>query len=344
MTDRDLVREVRQRLSRPLAVAKALGLKVAHDGGSYALVSCPVHQESRASCSLHRRGETLAVKCHGCEWTGDLLTLVAAVNGLDPAREFRSVLAAALDAAGMADDAQQVRGGKPAPARRVVPQQADPEPERDYPPLGDVLDLWLSCIPVTEDLAAMGMLEGRRIDPATVARHDLARVIHPGAHHERVPGWAKYRGRNWNLSGHRVVVPVYDAAGQMRSVRAWLVTGEALTPKRVPPVGFRASALVLANQRAQRWLRGDLSPSSVVLCEGEPDWLVRSITFPSEVIVGVGSGSWTAEFAERVPYGSEITILTHLDSAGNRYADAIEQSVKHRAQVFRWTVEEPEAA
>jgi 5S rRNA maturation endonuclease (ribonuclease M5) len=81
-----------------------------------------------------------------------------------------------------------------------------------------------------------------------------------------------------------------------------------------------------------------------VVVEGEPDWLVRSIVFTSEAIVGIGSGSWTPGFAERVPYGSEVSILTHLDSAGDRYAAAIEKSVSERARVFRWTIDEGEAA
>lgn len=347
--DRDTVRAVRQALSDPAIVAEKLGLKP-HGKGTYTLVFCPVHAEKNdPSCSLRRKDGTIGVRCFGCGWTGDVLTLIAAVEGLDPAREFRAVLAAACDLAGMRDEADAVRGGQPAPARRTLPRQADPEPERDYPPLAEVVDLWLGAQPVTADDEACGMLEGRKIDPDGVSRIGAARALHPDTHRERLPAWAKFRGRlltskSWLATGHRLIVPVYDFTGAMRSVRAWLVTGEANLPKRVPPAGFRASGLVLANARALRWLRGDGSPSSIVVCEGEPDWLVRAITFPSEVIIGIGSGSWTPEFAERVPYGSQVTILTHLDSAGERYADVIEKSVKDRAQVYRWTLNEDEAA
>ena len=80
------------------------------------------------------------------------------------------------------------------------------------------------------------------------------------------------------------------------------------------------------------------------MVEGEPDWLVRSIKFSDEAIVGIGSGSWTADFAARVPFGSEVSLLTHLDGAGDRYADEIEKSIRNRARTFRWTLNDEEAA
>ncbi len=349
MFDRDLIREVRYRLSKPSTVAKLLGLKIEQGGGSYVLVLCPVHGERNASCSLYRKDGAVRARCRGCEWTGDVLDLIAVTHGLDSAREFRLVLSAACELAGMPDEADSVRGGKPAPAGRVVTPRPEPEPERDYPPIAEVTDLWVDAQPVTTDAEVVAMLGSRRIDPAEVERIDAARALHPQTHYERLPGWAKFRGRapttrSWIATGHRLIIPVYDPSGQPRSLRAWLVTGDASIPKRVPPSGFRASGLVLANARALRWLRGESSPSSIVIVEGEPDWLVRSITFPSEAIVGIGSGSWNEAFAERVPFGSEVSILTHLDSAGDKYAEAIEKSIRNRARVFRWTIDEEEAA
>jgi hypothetical protein len=349
MLDRDLVREVRYRLSKPSTVARLLGLKVEQGGDSYVLVLCPVHGERNASCSLYRKNGTVRARCRGCGWTGDALDLVAVTQGLDPDREFRAVLAATCELAGMSEEADSVRGGKPPPVARVVMRPPEPEPERDYPPLAEVADLWADARPVTTDAEVVDMLSARKIDSAEVERIDAARALHPQTHRERLPAWAKFRGgasvsRSWLATGHRLVVPVYDPSGQARSLRAWLVTSEANTPKRIPPSGFRASGLVLANAKALRWLRGESSPSSIVVVEGEPDWLVRSITFPTEAIVGIGSGSWNEAFAERVPFGSEVSILTHLDKAGDRYAEAIEKSIRDRARVFRWTITEDEAA
>ncbi len=348
MTDRDLPREVRQRLTKPAEFARALGLKPDHATQTYALVLCPTHSEDHASCSIHKAKGVLRARCPACDWNIGLFDFIALVHGLNVGTQFREVLAIGCEVAGMQAEADQLRGGKKAPPRKPLPLPA-PEPDRDYPPLPEVLDLWLACSAVTEDDEACAALTKRKIDPRAVARFDAARVLRADAHHERVPRWARFRGRlpaakSWCQSGHRLLVPVYDAGGQMRSLRAWRIGGDDSLPKRVPPSGHRASGLVLANARAQRWLRGDSSPSSVVVCEGEPDWLVRAVTFPSETIVGIGSGSWTDDFAARVPFGSEVTILTHLDGAGDKYAEAIEKSVRDRAQVFRWTVTEPEAA
>jgi hypothetical protein len=258
-------------------------------------------------------------------------------------------LADACDIVGMAAEADELRGGKPAPKREPIRQQ-EPEPERDYPAASEVALLWSACVPVTEDAEVCSLLRARRIDPEAVARLGIAAALHPLTHRSSTPAWARFKGRlpsalAWTVSGHRLIIPAFDAAGAMRSVRAWLINGNTELPKRVPPSGCRASGLVLANGRAQRWLRGESSPSSIVVVEGEPDFLVRTVAFPLETVIGVGSGSWTGDFAARVPYGSTVALMTHLDPAGDRYADAIARTVADRAQVTRWTLdEESEAA
>ena len=336
-----LVQDVRRALSRPKAVAEKLGLKVEQSSGSYVLVRCPAHGENTASCSLHARDGTLAVRCHGCGWTGDVLTLVAQVHGLDVRREFREVLATAAELAGMHEEARAAREGRQAP-ERLRPEQPmpEPEPERDYPPAAEVQALWETARPVTEDGEAAVCLAIRRIYPDQVVALDAARALLPATHESRIPAWAWFKGRRkfaapWTKTGHRILVPVYDSDGQHRSVRAWLATGEPNVPKRVPPVGFKASGLVLANRRAVAMLRGEASPSRVVIVEGEPDTLARTIASPGEVVIGILSGSWHDGFAQRIPYGAEVVVRTHLDPAGERYARDVIESVKGRARVRR---------
>jgi hypothetical protein len=336
-----LVATVRATLVSPKLVAEKLGLKIQEARSSYVLVFCPVHKEKTGSCSLHiARSGSLAVKCWGCEWTGDVLHLVAAANGLEIGRNFKEVLACAAELAGMQPEADALRGGKPAPLRAAPVFVAEPEPGRDYPPAEDVDRLWAACIPVTEDTQVYGLLESRKIDPAVVAAHDNARALHRDTHWSSIPEWAKFRGRHthartWTTTGHRLILPVYDSDGVMRSVRGWLVTGEPGMPKRVPPAGYRASELVAANTRAVEMLRGNSSPSRVVVVEGEPDTLARSVLSPRDAVIGIMSGSWHDGFARRVPYGSEIIVRTHLDKAGDRYADEVIRSVEKRARVRR---------
>lgn len=344
--DRALVGRVRAALSEPRKVAERLGLKAQQANDRYVLIPCPTGHEKRPSCSLHRHGGSLGARCHSCGWTGDVLTLVAAVNDLDLRSDFPEVLARACELAGLAAEADDLRSGKPAPTPRAPAPTpvADPEPTVDYPPSDEVADLWRDAIPVSDDPDASGILVGRRIDPEAVARLDAARSLHPETHRERLPRWARFKGRlpsstSWLGTGHRMLLPVYDHEGAMRSVRAWRVTADERLPKRVPPSGHRASGLVLANARAVAWLRGETRPSQIIVVEGEPDFLVRSVLFGSvETIVGIGSGSWSREFAERVPYGANVVLMTHLDDAGDRYAHSIGATVRDRARVFRWTL------
>jgi hypothetical protein len=343
--NRDLAIMVRRSLSSPAQVAKRLGLKVHDNRGSYVTVLCPVHAEKTASCSIHRRGESIGVKCWGCKWTGDLIDFVAVVNGLKPKADFREALAITAELAGFQDEADAVRGNRPAPIRSAPVAPLEEEPERDYPLPREVSLLWSACIPVDEDAEVSGLLESRGIGPRSVAGRDAARALSRDTHSSSLPRWAKFKGnqrysRTWIETGHRLILPVFDSDGGMRSVRAWLVNGADDMPKRVPPAGYRASGLVVANTRAVDMLRGESSPSRLVIVEGEPDFLARSVLSPGDAVLGVMSGSWHDGFAGKVPYGSEVIVRTHVDKAGEVYAEEVISSVMRRAVVSRLQPEE----
>jgi hypothetical protein len=204
---------------------------------------------------------------------------------------------------------------------------APPPPERCYPERNELDRLWSACTPVAEDDAVSAELTRRGLDPAHVGRLQLARVIPPD---HSLPTWARYQGRTWNGTGHRMLVRAWDSYGAFRSVRAWrVVPGE--TPKRLPPAGRKAAELVLANRVGVEMLRGNPAGSRVIITEGEPDWCVWSAENPLEPVIGVGSGSWTEAFAARIPYGAEVTIRTHEDAAGEKYAQAIIKTLSARA-------------
>jgi hypothetical protein len=176
----------------------------------------------------------------------------------------------------------------------------------------------------------------------------MARALAPETHHSSVPSWARYRGNRevsepWTVTGHRLILPAYTALGERASVRAWLVRPREDGPKRLPPAGCRASDLVVANREAVRMLRGESFPRRLTICEGEPDALVRMVRNPLDAVIGIMSGSWSQAFASRVPIGSEVIVRTHLDRAGEKYADHIVETLRGRAIVSRRVVE-PEAA
>lgn len=329
----DYAREIRRVLTDPIKVCAGLGLsKGAQRSQQGCMILCPAHSERSPSCSVTRgRDGTIRFKCHGCQATGDLLTLVATVHDLDLRTDFKAVLLEAAQMGGLLHIVEELNDRKPYEPRSL-PELPEPEPERDYPPASEVAALWALAGSVLDDPASGGHLVGRKLDARAAASLGLLRAIPDGV---PLPGWARYRGKSWVQSGHRMITRVFDASGACRSLRAWRVEGDAAA-KRLPPGGHRADGLVLANKRAQELLTGERpAPRVIVIQEGEPDWVVGAIAWPTLAVFGITSGSWNDDFARKVPIGSEVIVRTHNDQAGDKYAEAIIKSVCNRAVVRR---------
>jgi hypothetical protein len=254
-----------------------------------------------------------------------VLALVAVRHGLDCRRDFKDVLVAAADAFGLHQLADELRGNAER-TERPLPPMPEPEPEREYPPQAEVDAVWNAAVPVERDERSMVMLALRGLRPGL----ELARAV-SGA----LPRWASFQGQSWASTGHRVIVPAYDAQGAMRSLRAWQTNTRADGPKRLPPGGYRASGLVLANDAGLRCLREPSAPVRVLIVEGEPDLLAAAQAYPGTAVLGVISGSWSEDFAARIPLGSEVAIHTHHDLAGQKYAEHIKSTLAKRAVIVR---------
>jgi hypothetical protein len=327
----DHAREVRSALCDPGRLVVGLGLEkgATRQAGGF-VVPCPAHADRSPSCSVTRGPDgTVRVKCFGCDFSGDALTLIGQVLGLSTRDRdgFREILAEGARIAGAHALEAEIRDGTPAPDRKPVPRPA-PLPERDYLPVGDVAAFWRECTPVTEDPEASRYLVGRLLDPELVATRGLARVIPASV----LPRWATYGGGTWNETGHRIAVRAFDAQGRARGVRAMRVR-DGDGPKRLPPAGFRAAGLALLNAAAHRMLRGETF-LRVVVVEGEPDHLTWA-TKTEDPVVGVLSGTWTDAFAAAIPSAATIVIRTHNDDAGDRYAARIVESLEGRCGIRR---------
>jgi hypothetical protein len=269
---------------------------------------------------------TIRVKCFGCQWSADVLGLVAAARGLDARRDFREVLRAAAEVGGLHQLAAELEGTT-RPTLRVVPPLPEPEPVREYPPAGEVLELWGAALPIADVEPCAVALALRGLFPGP----ELARaLVVPPA-----PRWARYRGASWLESGHRVLQRTFDEAGTLRSLRAWQVDRGVEGPKRLPPAGHRATGIVLANEAALAILRAPAEPVRLLIAEGESDHLSLCQRYPGFAVLGVFSGSWSTSFAERIPFGSLVTIRTDHDAAGDRYAETIAKTLTGRALVKR---------
>lgn len=324
-THKQLTRQVKIALSNPRKLARLLELdRVSEKQARGIIVQCPAHEDrGRPNLSITTAPDgTVRAKCHACQFTGDALTLIAKVYGLDLAHGFKEVLMIGAELSGDTRLRDEISDGKPRPDRIPLP-----EPRKETPadwPKG-ASDFWEWCLRVDRDQESCRMLESRGFDVDRIAALNLARVV-PGS--GNLPRWARFGQRDWRATGHRLIIRAFDAAGELRSVRAWRVR-EGDSPKRLPPAGCRSAGLVLADRAGWRLMRGECAPFVLFVVEGEPDWLAASLAAPGGFGVwGVGSGSWTDEHATVAQGVRRVVVGTHPDDAGDRYAKLVTDSVR----------------
>ena len=232
-----------------------------------------------------------------------------------------------------------------APSWETPPPRRRAPTEPRYPPVAEVDRLWSRAVPVDADPEAAAWLRSRRLRPEKIADVDFARVL-PADH--PCPPWARYWGRSWPRAGYQLVLPVHDGTGRMRSLRARRIDGGE--PKEIAPRGYSVKGLVLADPLARLLLAGDPlgngTPSTeavrevgIVVVEGVPDFLVWVTRYgdaaeDAPAVIGIVSGSWTAEIAAHIPEGTRVAIRTHNDPAGRRYAERIAFSLRDRGRLF----------
>lgn len=97
---------------------------------------------------------------------------------------------------------------------------------------------------------------------------------------------------------------------------------------------------VLELGAAPEWWPRTLPPSFVIT-EGEPDFLTAVQRWTSDAnetspaVIGLVAGAWDASLAARFPRGSRVTLWTHHDAAGDRYASKVNESLSARCVVLR---------
>jgi len=346
LSHRDLVdhaADLRRALIDPRWLCEALGLLTGYKPvrqGKGVTIRCPAHGDRSPSCSVTLGPDrTIRVRCFACDFAGDALTLIAIARGLDPRRDFRKVLEEAADLTGIALDP----GAKPRPAR---PQRsallAPPDPPA-YPLVAEVLTVWRQSTPVSEDKQACDYLHSRAIDPDTVDLFGLARALPREA---EVPKWARC-GLPWPLSGHRLLVPMFDADGAMRGIRARSLGPSGQGPKGAAPAGFSTVGLVMADAVGRVVLATGKTPGwfesealDVVITEGEPDFLTWASAISDAnrrppAVLGVVASAWSSAIAARLPDGARVAIRTHRDPAGEKYALQIQKTLGLRCSVHR---------
>ena len=331
-TARTLARDqIRATLVSPHRVCAQLGLldrSVRQAGGAGLTILCPAHNERTPSCSVSTAPDgTIRVHCFGCALSGDVFHLIAAAMRVSIERDFAAVLDRAAELTNVDPTAPIVASDR---APRAMP--APPV----YPDVHEVTDLWSRALPLSTSPEAIAYLGGRAINVDTCELYDLARVLPADA---PCPRWARFRGVAWSTASYRIVVPVYDHTGALRSLRAWRWEPIEDAPKRIVPADRSTVGLVMACPVARRMLVGAVFsyPPDVIIAEGEPDYLTHASAVSDSAerppaILGVVSSAWAEAFADRIPDGARVYIRTHDDDAGTKYARTITTTLAARAR------------
>lgn len=280
-------------------VAAEMGHRRARGRGRFE--PCPSCGGEGRGCSIYRAREGHSRwKCHRCGMSGDAIDLVALHLTGDRYQGQQQVA-----------DWWRARDPERAPDL-PAPQWA--APSTDYPPAAEVARMLGRCRHPAGSVEHW--LRSRGVDAGALAGAGVVGEL--GTSPE---AWAVYSGDSWARQGYRAVVPMVDAAGAIRSVRARQVWSGADRPKALPPTGYSASGLMMAGRRERQALAGG-ALRAVVLVEGEPAWLRWWAMGPGVPTLGIVAGSWSEAWTERLR-GARVLVVTDHDEAGDRYAERI---------------------
>jgi len=240
---------------------------------------------------------------------------------------------------------------------RLVDSVSSGAPPR--PPQGEVLGFSRGCGPVNEDVETCAWLRELGLDPERIGARDLVRTV---ALETDCPPWARFGSADWFHSGHRVLLPLWDARGELRSLRAIRV-GEARAdvPAVLDPFHesrpFPRKGLVLTEMVSLAVLRHPSAPPedhayAVEMVRQHGFWIVpdelQFLSLASEWridadrpgVIGVLSGAWTAELAAKIPDGCTVTLLTGAGRAGARLATTVGRSLAPRVSAGKLAMNE----
>jgi hypothetical protein len=206
----------------------------------------------------------------------------------------------------------------------------------------ECVELYRRSRPVSDDMECEAWLRGRGIDPGQVDDLGLARALSDMVD---LPEWASLGWRTWRETGHRLLVPLYDATGAMRLVHARRMRAGD-TPKELSPCGGSRACLAMANPLGRLTLAdarvGDGSPAAELvslvdlwLVEGTPDYLTAACAWSdgddgAPAVLGLVSGSWSHELALRIPDGTRVVVAVDTDEAGDGYAAEVVDTLAAR--------------
>jgi hypothetical protein len=184
-------------------------------------------------------------------------------------------------------------------------------------------------------------LAARAIDPRAVADLELACVLPEGFHNSATT----YRGRQWDETGHRLIVPMHEAhPDRPRQVRVASIHARCVRAcdddaKAAWPAGASATGLLMLTNPTSLWADG-AARRLVTIVEGVPDFLTMALASPTQrgALIGAVSGSAQPETAALIPEGWTVVLALHDDDGGRQQRTAWEKALRGRVDVrhFNW--------
>jgi len=232
----------------------------------------------------------------------------------------------------------------------LTPQSGLVQQARDVP----AARVWETALLLGDGPALAGIVwaERRGFDPPELLRRDLVRVLSPRS---ACPRALRVGGVSWLEAGYRLLLPIFDAQGELAGVRGRQIDGPeaAMSPlgegplpgaKEIMPAGHRAQGLCFADEAGREMLRGQgEAPREVWIVEGGPDFLTAASVLgegPGHAVLGIFAGSWTAELAAKIPVGVRVVVATDPDGPGETYARRIAATLAGRCELMRLVLAE----
>ena len=347
-----------------LSVARALGFNVTPPrGSSGGALPCPApacgatKRHTKSGDKRRAAGVTndgAGWRCFQCDRSGGALDLVAyrlrgeryrdlGDAGRDDVRAW-----CAHEWSDVAELLESRERGRPAPVLPPLPPvEHVAEGAEPVYRTAEALELWEACTAVNADAEVLRYLAAPRAEGGRGIRNarKLAGSVCRALPLDVRPSWTLHKpdpdapAATWAETSHRLVVPLVDARGAMRSVLARAVRP---SPRKSTTKGARGG-LVMANGLARVVLEHGALPEGaeplrVVVSEGEIDFLTCVARGTGEAVLGMFAGSWSAEIAARIPDGAELAVRTHNDDDGAKYAQTIMDTLAARHVAGRLSV------
>lgn len=330
----DRARELRRSLDNPAALCSALGLldAKAKRQPQGLIVRCPAHDDDEPSCSIRvAKDGTIGCKCQACGWSGDALTLIAQVEGLDLRGDFQRVLERAAELAGVRLEDVRTPAAARSPRPAVVEEPS--MPALDDERFAELVSVLTGPLDDPGAEAVAGYVAGRGLAGGTdlVAMRE-ARAVLEAAQDRFGPKVLALSGLfSIDSSGELRTaggVPALRHAGHVLAILWRRPDGTVYVVQRRRVDGEKKSKYVFPEGRSPRWPFGVERTAGadphlpIVFTEGALDAIARGELDRraglERLVLGVPSVTiWKPAWAE-LARGRVAFVATDADTEGDR--------------------------